>query len=188
MVAPTEQIRGAMTRLSTRRMLAVMLVAVVSTGVTGCVQSGASGSRHAMYDSIDALARDSSVIVVGSVTDQREDLSAGAPPPSRISTVEVINTPANPSLGENLDAESAPVAVGDVIDVREDAGASLLRPGQEYLLFLTPSMLPGDEAAQFFITGAVAGAYERDGDQFARIVTDSGDDLPDTFQIADTQG
>ena len=43
-------------------------------------------------------------------------------------------------------------------------------------------------AAQFFITGEVAGAYERDGDQFTRIVTGSGDDLPDTIDIAGAQG
>ena len=102
--------------------------------------------------------------------------------------MEVTNTPANPSLGEDLDTETGVVAVGDVIQVREDAGASLLQIGREYLLFLTPSMLPGDMAAQFFITGEVAGAYERDGDQFTRIVTGSGDDLPDTIDIAGAQG
>ena len=102
--------------------------------------------------------------------------------------MEVTNTPANPSLAENLDIGSGVVAVGDVIQVREDAGASLLQIDREYLLFLTPSMLPGDKAAQFFITGAVAGAYQRDGEQFTRIVTGSGDDLPDTIDIAAAQG
>ena len=132
-----------MRRLGKRRAMAAVLVAVASVVVAGCAQDGESGSRHALYDSLDSLARDSSVIVVGSVTDQREGVSAGAPPPSRISTVEVTNTPANPSLGEDLDTETGVVAVGDVIQVREDAGSSLLQIGREYLLFLTPSMLPG---------------------------------------------
>ena len=177
-----------MRRLGTRRAMAAVFVAVVSVVAAGCVQSGESWSRHALYDSLDSLAGDSSVIVVGSITRQREEISAEAPPASRISTVEVTNTPANPSLGEDLDTGSGTVTVGDVIQVREDAGSSLLQPGREYLLFLTPSMLPGDKAAQFFITGAVAGAYEKEGDQFTRVVTGSGDDLPDTIDIAGAQG
>ena len=66
-----------MRRPGKRHAMAVLLVAVVSVGVAGCVQGGESGSRHALYDSLDSLARDSSVIVVGSVTDQREEVSAG---------------------------------------------------------------------------------------------------------------
>ena len=89
---------------------------------------------------------------------------------------------------EDLDTESGMVAVGDVIQVREDAGSSLLLIGREYLLSRTPGMLPGDMAAQFFITGEVAGAYEKDGDQFTRIVTGSRDGLPDTIDIAGAQG
>ena len=177
-----------MSRPGKRHAMAVLIAAVVSVSLAGCAQGGESGSRHAPYDSLDSLARDSSVIVVGSVTDQGEELSGGSPPPSRISTVEVTNTPTNPSLGENLDTGSGVVAVGDVIQVREDAGASLLQIDREYLLFLTPSMLPGGKAAQFFITGGVAGAYQRDGEQFTRIVTGGGDDLPATIDIAGAQG
>ncbi|MCR2809938.1 MULTISPECIES: hypothetical protein [unclassified Microbacterium] len=99
--------------------------------------------------------------------------------------MEVTNTPAGPGLGENLDAASAQVAVGDVIQVRQDGvDPSVLQPGQEYLLYLTPSMLSGEEAAHFFITGTVAGAYLREGDDFRRVAADSGDDLPDTIEIA----
>ncbi|MDY0908808.1 hypothetical protein [Microbacterium sp. CFBP9034] len=162
-----------------------MLVAALAVGTAGCAASSASGSRHAMYDSLDSLARDSSVIVVGSVTGQREESSAGFT--STISTVDVTNTPTNPSLGSNT--EPTPVAVGDVIQVRQDgAEPSVLHAGQEYLLYLTPSMLPGDEAAHFFITGAVAGAYVRDGDQFTRVAIESGDDLPDTIDVAGAEG
>lgn len=175
-----------MRRLGIRLAPTMLTVALVSATASGCVQSGDSGSRHELFDSLDALARESSVIVVGSVTDQREEDSAGLH--TTVSTVSVTNTPANPSLGENLDAESVPVAVGDVIQVRQDGKPSALHPDQEYLLFLTPTMLPGNEATQFFITGAVAGAYKRDGDQYTRIVTDSGDDLPDTIVIADAHG
>ena len=136
-----------------------------------------------MYDSLDSLARDSSAIVVGSVTNQRQESSEGFT--TTISTIEVTNTPTNPQLGANLDPESTPVAVGDLIQVRQDLQhPSVLDPGQEYLLYLTPSMLPGNEATDFFITGAVAGAYLKDGDKFTRVETGSGDDLPDTIDIA----
>ena len=173
-----------MRRLLRRPAFAALLVALVSVGTVGCAQS--SGSRHTLNHDVDSLARDSSTVIVGSVTDQRQETSAGFT--TTISTVEVTNSPANPSLGENLDAEPVPVAAGDVIQVRQDGEPSVLHPGQEYLLFLTPTMLPGDGAAHFFITGAVAGAYQRDGDQYIRVVTDSGDDLPDTIQIAGPDG
>jgi hypothetical protein len=173
-----------MRRLGTRSALATLLVAVVSVGAVGCTQS--SGSRHTLYDNVDSLARDSSAIVVGSVTDQRQDTSAGFT--TTISTVEVANDPENPSLGANLDGGPVQLVVGDVIQVRQDGEPSVLHPGQEYLLFVTASMLPGDAAAHFFITGAVAGAYQREGNQYTRVRTDSGDNLPDTIQIAGTDG
>ena len=58
-----------MRRRGVRVTAAVVLVAVLST-VAGCV-GGESGSRHKLYDSIDDLARDSSAIVVGTVSEQR---------------------------------------------------------------------------------------------------------------------
>ena len=173
-----------MRRLRWRRAAtALVIAALVPVAIAGCVQSGSSGSRATLYDSVDGLARDSSVIVVGSVEAQREVTSADTGTIT-ISTVNVANTPANPALGENLDTEAIPVAVGDSVEIRQFAGAGILRLGNEYLLFLTPSMLPGEEAAHFYITGAVAGAYQRDGSEFRRLVPESGDELPTTISIA----
>lgn len=175
-----------MRRIRTRAAGAALLMALVALGAAGCAQAGESASRHTLYDSLDSLARDSSDIVIGPVSAQREETSDGFA--STVSTVDVINVPTNPSLGSNVDSESEPVAVGDVIEVRQDGHEpSVLRSGQEYMLYLRPTELPGSEAEQFFITGAIAGAYVRDGDSFRRVTPDSGDDLPDTIDITGTE-
>ena len=145
--------------------------------LTACASSS-SGSRHALYESIDELAADSSVVVVGTAGAQHADGS------TTVSSVEVTNVPANPQLGANLEAGTSSVSVGEVVAVRQE-GDSVLSSGEEYLLFLTSSMLPGDAAAQYFVTGAVAGIYQRDGDVFRRVELDSGDQLPETITIAD---
>lgn len=141
---------------------------------TAACSSSSSGSRHTLYDSIDSLAADSSAILVGTVSDQS---TAGG---TTVSSVAVTNAPTNPQLGGNLADPPEPPAAGDVVEVREDQTPTL-SPGEEYLLFLTPTMLPGDASTQYFITGAVAGIYVRDGEGFRRAVPDSGDTLPDTI-------
>ena len=186
MVSTNLDIGGSMKRLGRRVAFTTALLVATPLVAVGCVPGGQSGSRHTLYDDLDSLARDSSAIVVGSVRDQREETSAGFS--STISTVEVTNSPANPSLGSNLDSGAVPIAVGEVIQVRQDGPEpSVLHPGQEYLLYLTPSMLSGEESTHYFITGAVAGAYVRNGDQFTRVAIDSGDQLPDTITIAGTE-
>jgi len=68
--------------------------------------------------------------------------------------------------------------------VRQMTDPRLVRGGQ-YALFLTPTMLSGEAASQYYVTGAEAGIYVRDGDVFRRVATDSGDTLPDTLDIAE---
>lgn len=164
-------------RAFTRGLGAAALGIALATALVACTTTGSSGSRHTLYESIDALAADSSVIVVGTVTEQRGDAT------TTVSSIEVSNAPANPQLGAALDGEHATVAVGDVVEVRQDI-APFLAPGGEYMLFLTPSMLPGEAASQYFVTGAEAGIYQRDGDEFRRVVMDSGDTLPETIAVA----
>jgi hypothetical protein len=100
-----------------------------------------------------------------------------------VSSVDVTNAPTNPQLGANLADATDPAAVGETVEVRQD-GAPALEVGHEYLLFLTPTMLPAEAATQYFVTGAVAGLYVRRGDDFQRVVADSGDTLPDTITAA----
>lgn len=159
----------------------LVVVAAAALALAGCAQSSSSGSRHTLYDSIDGLAADSSSIVVGEVTSQSRDGDA------TISAVEVANAPDNPQLGGNLPEPAEPVTVGETIEVRQDA-APFLESGEQYLLFITPTQLSGDAADQYFITGAVAGLYVREGDEFQRVVTDSGDELPDTITAVGDEG
>lgn len=166
-------------RAFTRGIGGLVFALVVLAGLPACTSS-AVGSRHALYESIDSLAADSSVIVVGTVLEQHGDDG------TTVSAIEVINTPANPQLGANIEAEHTAVEVGDVLEVRQDTGP-VLTTGDEYLLFLTPNMLPGEAATQFFITGAVAGLYVRDGGEFRRVVMDSDDTLPETITIAGSE-
>lgn len=144
--------------------------------LSGCAPSS-SGSRHTLYDDIDGLAADSSSIVVGTVSEQTA-VDDGA-----VSSVEVTNAPTNPQLGGNLAERGNSIAVGDTVEVRQVA-APFLEVGTEYLLFLTPSMLEGDAATQFYVTGADAGIYIRDGDEFRRVAVNSGDTLPSIISIA----
>ncbi|MFE1664943.1 hypothetical protein [Microbacterium sp. P02] len=141
-----------------------------------------------MYESIDDLARDSTAIVVGTVTTQRQSDDA------MVSTFQVSNAPTNPQLGGDLDSADVPPVAGDIVEVRQmdSAGSSLaaplLEPTREYLLFLTPSMLGGDAATQYYVTGGEAGLYIREGDEFRRMVTDSGDTLPETITMTGDEG
>ena len=169
----------ARTRMTTACSFAVGIAAI--SILAGCSQSS-SGSRHTLYDSVESLAADSSSIVVGTVSAQSTEADV------TISSVEVTNAPTNPQLGANLADRVAPVAVGETIEVRQ-MNAPVLKLSEEYLLFLTPTMLPGEPATQYFVTGAVAGLYVREGDEFRRVVPDSGDDLPDTIAaVAGTSG
>ncbi|MFD4957664.1 hypothetical protein [Microbacterium sp. NPDC058389] len=153
------------------------LALLIATSLAGCATSS-SGSRHALYDSLDSLAADSTDIVVGTVQDSGIDGDA------TVATIEVENAPTNPSLGSNVDADAGTIEVGDVIEVRQQTDEKL-STGAQYLLYVTPTMLSGDAADQYYITGAVAGMYVRDGDVFQRVVPDSGDTLPETFSISE---
>jgi hypothetical protein len=175
----------AMGRLGLRALAAAAVIAGLSV-MAGCI-SGESGSRHKLYHDIDDLARDSSAIVVGTVSDQHFEQGEL---PTTISTVEVTNVPENPQLAGNIEGGVSHIEVGDTVAVRQIGGAGsdagILTPGHRYLLFLTPSMLEGDAASQYFITGAVAGLYTWDGSQFTR--TPSDDTLPDTIQPIGPEG
>ncbi|MFH8251065.1 hypothetical protein ACH3VR_11915 [Microbacterium sp. B2969] len=161
----------------TKRPTAAVVMGLTIVTLVGCSQS-VSGSRHTLYDSIDALAADSSAIVVGTVTSHHVEGEG------TVSSVQVSNAPTNPQLGANVEGGACDIAVGDVVDVRE-IGEPHLDAGGDYLLFLTPTMLTADAAADYYVTGADAGIYVRDGDVMRRLVTDSGDALPETISIAD---
>lgn len=162
--------------MRTRTMIAAAVLAAVCA-LTACT-GGSSGSRHKLYDSIDALAADSSAIVLGEVVRQRTEGDA------TLSSVVVESAPTNPQLGAEVEGGASAIEPGDVVEVRQMAAPYLVSGGQ-YALFLTPTMLEGALASQYYITGAEAGIYAREGDSLHRVALDSGDDLPETIELAE---
>ncbi|MCW3491764.1 hypothetical protein [Microbacterium sp. SSM24] len=158
------------------RALTAALVLAAACALSGCT-GGSSGSRHTLYDSIDALAADSSAIVVGEVARQRTEGE------TTISSVVVGSAPTNPQLGAEVDGGASAIESGDVVDVRQTT-SPYLEVGGRYALFLTPTMLEGDAASQFYVTGAEAGIYACEADSCHRVALDSGDDLPETIELA----
>ncbi|HEV7743172.1 MAG TPA: hypothetical protein VGO65_12225 [Pseudolysinimonas sp.] len=158
------------------RIAGAVLVLLV---LAGCSTSGSSGSRHELYDSVAGIAADSTLVVVGRVTLQEDDDS---PQTTRVSTIEIVERFLPAGLGSDLDIR-LPDKIGDTLQVRQVLEPYLER-GQSYLLFLRPSELPGDAAAQFFVTGADAGVYLSQGTDFVHPEFD-GDTLPTTLTAAD---
>jgi hypothetical protein len=166
-----------------RNAAAAMVVVALMLGAAGCSSSAPSdessaGSRATLYDSVDELAADSTAIINGVVTDQFTEGDA------TVSVIPVDNVPFSPQLAANAGTPPSDVQVGDTVQVRQDPSSRpLLEIGKEYFLWLTPTMLPGAAASQFFVTGSNAGIYISDGDAARRAAPDSGDDLPATITI-----
>jgi hypothetical protein len=145
----------------------MLIAGALLLGLTGCVQSGSSGSRHELYDSLDGLVAATEVIITGAVTEQ---VGSG----TTISTVVV---------GEALLPSGFDTAT---VTVRE-LGPPLLAVGDEYLLFLVPTELEGVAADEYFVTGAQAGVYRADDDAWVRALTNTGDVLPERITLDDVR-
>lgn len=145
------------------------------------------GSRVQLYESVGELVADSGAVVVGSVTSQAPDDDG-----TTVSEIAVARSFTPPGLGTGLGGPAVDVPAGAVLRVRTDGGvtslpAVTLEVGSAYLLFLTPTGLPGAAGSEFFITGAGAGIYISDGDRFVRMV-DDGDQLPEELTEASLAG
>lgn len=151
------------------------------------------GSRVTLYESLDQLVADSSMIVTGKVTAQ----VASPDGEYTISSFTVDESFAPVGLAASLIdsgiAATSPAA-GEVVTIRQfgtsgiTTGGPLLTDGGEYLLFLNPTMLPGDAADDFFIVGSEAGLYAAgDGGDYRRL-SDDGDLIPETLNPHDSLG
>ena len=165
------------------RALRVVLVALSAGAVvSGCgTGGGSSSSRAHLYSSLEEMTADSDLVLTG--TAGAQDVVSDIPGSTIASTVTDL------AVTNVLQADDA-TAPGSTVVVRQMATGSgwfssgteaALEPGQRYLLFLVHSGLDGDAAADFYPVGAVAGIYRADGEAFARVVPDSGDDLPATL-------
>lgn len=174
--------------------LAVTLIGSLGAGLVACSTPGSvsmHGSRSELYDSVRAIAADSTIVAVVEVEDQKvTEPATDQDIPYTLSTATVIIgfTPAG--IGSELPkgtvaSGESQVVVRQMGSDGDDIPYPILKPGEQYLLFLTPSMLEGDAAAQYYVTGGSAGIYNADGDVFTHGPFDEGDKLPDTLTAKD---
>lgn len=180
-----------------RRAAAIAAAAIVTvTVLAGCAGSESGGSRVHLYHSIHELAAESAAIVEGEVTSQRtaSDLKNS----SAVFTISTVTVTAAPK-GSGLSA-------GSTVEVRQEGDsthvgpAPFLKNGSSYLLYLTPSGLPGPLATQYYVTGGTAGIYEAEAtshtgtsaespaNAFTHVPADEGDTLPAAVDLSDAQG
>lgn len=161
--------------------------------LVGCAQSGMSGSRHALYTSVDEIGADSSVIATVEVT-HTEDLK-GEDVPMSVATAVVAEPLVVEGIGEAIPGGAITLEPGDRLEIKQlgwssmdETPAPLLHPGRIYLLFLTPTRIEGDAENAFFITGGDAGIYEAaDNGAFVHVGTESGDTLPREIDVSGSE-
>lgn len=158
-------------------------------GAIGCtttasIGSEGSGGLHAsrskFYSSIKELAADSTEVIVGTATKIRIEA------PYSVVTVEVDDSYQPSELGSAIaNTRAASVGDGATVEVRQlgtadmkETPVPLLELKKKYLLLLTPSMLAGEAANQFYVTGGGAGIFTVDGLNYSRLVTGTKDSFP----------
>lgn len=149
----------------TRTILA--LTVLVTAALTGCTSEASHGSRVELYDSVDKLAADSSMVVVGSVQSRHE--AEDMPGLGRFTLsdviVEAVVSPKTTGAELPANARNSTVLPGDTVTVRQMGGADTSAPaeflseGERYILFLTPTMVEGPASDDYYVTGVTAGIY-----------------------------
>jgi len=130
---------------------ALLTLGVVLSGCAAVPSQEVLGSRATLYDSVEQLADDSSVAVVGTVTEQRDWGSSGTLSVLTGEGFEVLQ------YGSDVVSSSAPI----------------LEIGETYLLFLSED----DPQNGFFVTGVSAGIYRQAADGYHWLGVDD-DNLP----------
>ena len=192
-----------------RLVVTSMILAAAVTGVAGCGDASTAVpprhgiaesdmtihfSRTKLYSSMQELVDDTPLIVTGTVGNTRVDKDVDGRSHVTLHDVEIMNV---------VKGDAQP---GETIVLRQTGkdDPSILKDSETALLFLLPSGLPGDLADQFFPKGVYAGIYmpddgndlavlsssaednaSADGVDFSRLITDSGDDLPETISLGD---
>lgn len=177
-----------MNRRALRWCVVVVAATMIPLGLTACGVSGGNGSRHHIYQSLNELISDSTTIVEVVVEDQNTFAATDSTSAHTVSEA-MVATAAVP-LGLALTNESSVLTpkVGSMISVRQlgepgsRSDTPYLKGGGQYLLFLTPTMLPGAASNEFYVTGGVAGIYEFNGDIYVRASKD-GDRIPEELTV-----
>jgi hypothetical protein len=182
-----------------------VITGTVAVGLVGCSTPGPvqiHGSRTELYDSVQGIAADSSLVAVVDVRSQEVIKAASDRDiPYTLSTVSLVDTFSPTGLAKELPkgVDATAIPEGSEIVVRQmgtsevATPAPILKPGGKYLLFLTPSMLEGDAASQFYVVGGSAGVFEApsdvasrgEGAEFTHGPFEEGDTLPETLTAKD---
>ncbi|MEY2848617.1 MAG: hypothetical protein RI885_1282 [Actinomycetota bacterium] len=172
----------------------VMVCAIVLSGCApGATMS--SGSRVKLYANVSDLARDSSLVVEVTVSQQDEHAETTSSSAHTTSLAKVDATFSPPGLSdrakEDFSAAPTEVVVRQLTPGAgklDSSGGPILREGGRYLLFLVPSGVPGEGADQFYITGGTAGLFaaEDDGKSYTWLGNE-GDALPPRLTVEDLQ-
>lgn len=146
---------------------------------------GVHASRSKEYRDMADLAADSTVVVVGRVLKQEtvvEDI------PYTLSTLEVqeplhptpLATAVNqPALSKSSIPTTVVIRQLGTSDMSETPSPILNADGTGYLVFIRPTELPGEAAAQFYVTGGDAGIFTKGADGvFMHKVGPVNDNIP----------
>lgn len=186
-------------------LVTALFLVPLAASIAGCSTpetSGMHGSRTELYKSVEGIAADSSIAAVVEVRSQEVLKPASERDFAfTLSSVTVVSTLTPKGLANELAStvQTDPLSDGSEIVVRQmgtadiETPAPILKTGEQYLLFLVPSMLEGEAASQFWVTGGSAGVYEVAGDDFARGSDvsfthgpfEEGDTLPPTLTVDD---
>lgn len=180
-----------------KRLLVIAIVVAIGVILGGCSSTGLDASRVKLYDDLAGIAGDSSVVVVAEITSQRVakgNWEAGVPDET-ISVASVVSHFSPAGLAATLSVNAQAMAVDATtlseISIRQlgtssmsTTPAPILAVGKQYLLFLTPTLLPGDGTSDFYVTGGDAGIYKVDRGTYRHGTFESGDKLPTTFDAA----
>lgn len=180
------------------RIAVLIAVGACLIGLGGCSHTTSAISRETLYNSLQAMADDSTVIVIGTPTSERVASDTG----------DNIDFTLDTFVVDTVVKGQQTVEVHDTITVRQtgtrpagttntktsgQSGVLFLDLGTRYLLYLTAwDDASEDSGAQYYITGVDAGIYvasTTDGsDSFTRANPDSGDTLPDSVTIQGALG
>jgi hypothetical protein len=180
--------------MSRRSLGTALVVLATMTGLAACTQGGEI-SRLPPYDSVQALADDSALIVVGTperqwvATDIDGELEFTL---SSFADDRVVAGPGDVTPGDQLVVRQT--GASDTAGQGQDSPplAPFLTIGSSYLLYLVATGLDGDLASQYYITGIDAGLYiatdPNDPGHFEKLQDSGWDHLPSTLSEQEALG
>lgn len=148
------------------------------------------GSRAKVYDSVDSLLEDSSLVVTATVTRQESGVDAQLPVTISAVTIDAVHKSSGPSTQKVIPGSQIRVLQIGTSETEQDY--PLIRDGELYLLFLTTSTNWSSSNREYYVTGVWAGVYEasvavrtREAPRLFERLHIEGDTLPAEINIAD---